>query len=165
MELDFQKADAVAQGMQFAHNAPQRIQAGICYILQYNTNGGNACLPLDRLRPTACKYLQVNEAEFEIAYAAALEDHTLYVYEKNGRDFVYLEDYYIAERYIADRIGVIQDFSAPEDQEDLPKNDRCTAAGTGHAVCGVAAKSHCHCPFPQHYDPHRRPLYRVKLPR
>ena len=61
VELDFQKADAVAQGMQFAHNAPQRIQAGICYILQYNTNGGNACLPLDRLRPTACKYLQVNE--------------------------------------------------------------------------------------------------------
>ena len=42
VELDFQKADAVAQGMQFAHNAPQRIQAGICYILQYNTNGGNA---------------------------------------------------------------------------------------------------------------------------
>ena len=120
-ELDFQKADAVAQGMQFAHNAPQRIQAGICYILQYNTNGGNACLPLDRLRPTACKYLQVNEAEFEIAYAAALEDHTLYVYEKNGRDFVYLEDYYIAERYIADRIGVIQDFSAPEDQEIFEK--------------------------------------------
>ena len=71
VELDFQKAGAVAQGMQFAHNAPQRIQAGICYILQYNTNGGNACLPLDRLRPTACKYLQVNEAEFEIAYAAA----------------------------------------------------------------------------------------------
>ena len=121
VELDFQKADAVAQGMQFAHNAPQRIQAGICYILQYNTNGGNACLPLDRLRSTACKYLQVNEAEFEIAYAAALEDHTLYVYEKNGRDFVYLEDYYIAERYIADRIGVIQDFSAPEDQEIFEK--------------------------------------------
>ena len=121
VELDFQKADAVAQGMQFAHNAPQRIQAGICYILQYNTNGGNACLPLDRLRPTACKYLQVNEAEFEIAYAAALEDRTLYVYEKNGRDFVYLEDYYIAERYIADRIGVIQDFSAPEDQEIFEK--------------------------------------------
>ena len=121
VELDFQKADAVAQGMQFAHNAPQRIQAGICYILQYNTNGGNACLPLDRLRPTACKYLQVNEAEFEIAYAAALEDHTLYVYEKNGRDFVYLEDYYIAERYIADRIGVVQDFSAPEDQEIFEK--------------------------------------------
>ena len=96
VELDFQKADAVAQGMQFAHNAPQRIQAGICYILQYNTNGGNACLPLDRLRPTACKYLQVNEAEFEIAYAAALEDHTLYVYEKNGRDFVYLEDYCVS---------------------------------------------------------------------
>lgn len=65
--------------------------------------------------------MQVNEAEFEIAYAAALEDHTLYVYEKNGRDFVYLEDYYIAERYIADRIGVIQDFSAPEDQEIFEK--------------------------------------------
>ena len=29
VELDFLKADAVAQGMQFAQNAPQRVQAGI----------------------------------------------------------------------------------------------------------------------------------------
>ncbi len=115
VELDFQKADAVAMGMDFAAGSPQRVQAGIVYILQYNANSGNACLPLDRLRPKACAYLKVNEADFEVAYAAALEEHTIYVYEKNGRDFVYLEDYYIAERYIADRIGVIQDFSAPED--------------------------------------------------
>ena len=88
VELDFLKADAVAQGMQFAQNAPQRVQAGIIYILQYNTNNGNSCLPLDRLRPKACAYLKVNEADFEIAYAGALDEHTLCVYEKNGRDSV-----------------------------------------------------------------------------
>ncbi|WP_449073425.1 SF1B family DNA helicase RecD2 [Ruminococcus sp.] len=121
VELDFLKADAVAQGMQFAQNAPQRVQAGIIYILQYNTNNGNSCLPLDRLRPKACAYLKVNEADFEIAYAGALDEHTLCVYEKNGRDYVYLEDYYIAEHYIADRIGVIQDFSAPEDNSEFEK--------------------------------------------
>ena len=121
VELDFLKADAVAQGMQFAQNAPQRVQAGIIYILQYNTNNGNSCLPLDRLRPKACAYLKVNEADFEIAYAGALDEHTLCVYEKNGRDYVYLEDYYIAEHYIADRIGVIQDFSAPEDNSEFER--------------------------------------------
>lgn len=51
----------------------------------------------------------------------ALDEHTLCVYEKNGRDYVYLEDYYIAEHYIADRIGVIQDFSAPEDNSEFEK--------------------------------------------
>ena len=60
VELDFLKADAVAQGMQFAQNAPQRVQAGIIYILQYNTNNGNSCLRLSesqrgRFRDRLCR--------------------------------------------------------------------------------------------------------------
>lgn len=118
IELDFQKADAVAMGMHFARNAPQRIQAGMVYILNYNAGSGYTCLPLDRLKPKTCEYLQVSEEEFDKTYLDALQEQTIYVYEKNGRDFVYLEDYYIAERYIADRVGVIMDFSAKEDTID-----------------------------------------------
>lgn len=62
--------------MQFAQNAPQRVQAGIIYILQYNTNNGNSCLPLVGCAE-ACAYLKVNEADFEVAYAGALDEHTL----------------------------------------------------------------------------------------
>lgn len=119
VDLEFQKADAVARGMHFSAAAPQRIQAGMVYILSYNANSGYTCLPLDRLRPKVCDYLQIGEADFDHTYTQALDEHTIYAYEKSGRVFVYLEDYYIAERYIADRIGVIQDFSAPDNQTNF----------------------------------------------
>lgn len=121
IDLDFQKADSVAHGMHFSASAPQRIQAGVIYLLQYNANAGYTCLPLDRLRPKVCTYLKVSEADFNATYAQALDEHVIYVYEKAGRPFVYLEDYYIAERYIADRVGVIQNFSAPENRSDFEK--------------------------------------------
>lgn len=119
IDLDFLKADAVANGMHFSHDAPQRIQAGIVYILTFNASAGYTCLPLDRLRPKVCTYLKIADADFEAPFAAALEEKIIYLYEKAGRAFVYLEDYYIAESYIADRVGVIQDFSAPEDRTDF----------------------------------------------
>lgn len=119
VDLEFEKADAVASGMHFAHDAPQRVQAGMLHVLQYNASSGYTCLPLDRLQPKMCSYLKIDAACFEQAFRMALEEQTICVYEKRGREFVYLQDYYIAERYIADRIGVIRDFSAPEDRTDL----------------------------------------------
>ena len=38
-------------------------------------------------------------------------------YIKNDRGFIYLDDYYCAESYIAGRIGVIQAFSSPDDYD------------------------------------------------
>lgn len=119
IDLEFQKADAVAHGMHFSASAPQRVQAGIVFLLQFNANSGYTCLPLDRLRPKVCSYLKIEAVDFDAAYARALDEHMLYVYEKEGRPFVCLEDYYIAERYIADRVGVIMDFSAAEDRTDF----------------------------------------------
>ena len=43
------------------------------------------------------------------------EEQKIFEYIKNDRGFVYLDDYYYAESYIAGRIGVMQAFSSPED--------------------------------------------------
>ena len=118
IDLEFQKADAMAQGMDFSPSCRQRIQAGMVYILNYNANSGYTCLPLDKLREKVSAYLQIAVADFDAAYAELLDEHDIYAYDKGGRTFVYLEDYYIAEQYIADRVGVILDFSAPETRED-----------------------------------------------
>lgn len=83
-------------------------------------------MPLDRLQPKVCEYLQVSESEFLAAYQAAQKEGNLVSYQKETREFVYLPAYYEAEQYIADRIGVLRDFSAPEDQEiylDLIKRE------------------------------------------
>ena len=104
--------------MDFSPSCRQRIQAGMVYILNYNANSGYTCLPLDKLREKVSAYLQIAVADFDAAYAELLDEHDIYAYDKGGRTFVYLEDYYIAEQYIADRVGVILDFSAPETRED-----------------------------------------------
>ena len=94
--------------------------------MEHNTHNGYTCLPLDRLQPKVCEYLQVSESEFLAAYQAAQKEGNLVSYQKETREFVYLPAYYEAEQYIADRIGVLRDFSAPEDQEiylDLIKRE------------------------------------------
>lgn len=126
IELPFEKAELLADDLKVPKNAEQRILAGTCYILEHNTHNGYTCLPLDRLQPKVCEYLQVSESEFLAAYQAAQKEGNLVSYQKETREFVYLPAYYEAEQYIADRIGVLRDFSAPEDQEiylDLIKRE------------------------------------------
>ena len=126
IELPFEKAEILADDLKVPKNAEQRILAGTCYILEHNTHNGYTCLPLDRLQPKVCEYLQVSESEFLSAYQAAQKEGNLVSYQKGTREFVYLPAYYEAEQYIADRIGVLRDFSAPEDQEiylDLIKRE------------------------------------------
>jgi exodeoxyribonuclease V alpha subunit len=118
IDVDFSRADSMAQGMDFGSTAPQRVQAGMLYILQFNANAGNTCLPLDRLKEKVCSYLKIGEDDFTAGYHRALDELLVYPYEKNGRLHLALADYFIAEQYIADRVGVILDFSAKEEKED-----------------------------------------------
>ncbi len=117
VELPFEKAEVLANAMQIPKTAVQRIVAGTRYILEHNAHNGYTCLPLDRLQPKVCEYLQVTEEDFTVAYEAAQKDDWLVAYQKGERTFVYLPEYYRAERYIADRICVLRDFTAPEDND------------------------------------------------
>ena len=84
------------------------------HILRHNLTLGHTCLPLDRLADTAMKFLEVSETAFYNAYQAQRRDGTIVEYIKSGsaREFVYLKEYYDAERFITDRIGVMRDFGA-----------------------------------------------------
>ena len=46
-----------------------------------------------------------------------MEEQKIYEYIKNDRGFIYLDDYYCAECYIAGRMGVIQAFASPDDYD------------------------------------------------
>lgn len=115
IELPFEKAEAMAESLQLSKTSVQRIVAGTCHILRHNTNNGYTCLPLDRLQPKVCDYLHITEDDFVTAYEQAQEENDLIAYQKADRTFVYLPEYYQAERYIADRIRIQRDFMALED--------------------------------------------------
>lgn len=115
IELDFRKADEIAHDLHIDKNSDKRVIAGIHYILKANSALGHSCLPLDVLVTKATNALNVSESNFYSSYNAALDDDELFEYIKNEREYVYLPDYYYAEKFIADRIRILRDFTSPED--------------------------------------------------
>ena len=115
--LSFKKAEEVAGEMNIPSDSHKRIEAGFIYLLSENANAGHSCIPIDVFEKLACTYLKITQADFYEVYNELMEEQKIYEYIKNDRGFIYLDDYYCAESYIAGRIGVIQAFSSPDDYD------------------------------------------------
>ncbi|MGN0613733.1 MAG: helix-hairpin-helix domain-containing protein, partial [Porcipelethomonas sp.] len=115
--LSFKRAEALAKEMDISPDSHNRIEAGFIYILKENANAGHSCLPIDVFERLAKNYLQISETDFYNVYNEMIDEQKIYEYIKNERGFVYLDDYFCAESYIAGRIGVMQAFSSPEDYD------------------------------------------------
>ncbi|MBR6761652.1 MAG: ATP-dependent RecD-like DNA helicase [Oscillospiraceae bacterium] len=115
LELEFRRAELIARDMGISDSDPKRLKAGFCWILQNNANEGHTCLPLDQFKMAAMRVLELSEEEFAAGYRICLQDDTLIQYQKKDRPFVYLEEYYHAEDFIAARISAMLSFSPPED--------------------------------------------------
>ncbi len=115
--LSFKKAEIVAREMDVKPNSKNRIEAGSTFILSENANAGHSCLPIDVYENLACKYLQITQVDFYDVYNEMIEEEKIHEYIKNDRGFIYLDDYYTAESYIAGRIGIMQAFSSPSDYD------------------------------------------------
>ena len=110
--LGFPQVEAFAKQLHIPPDSGYRIEAGILHILRHNLTLGHTCLPLDRLASAAMQFLGIGEGAFYDSYQALRRDEAVYEYIKTGsaREFVYLREYYDAERFITDRIGVMRDF-------------------------------------------------------
>ncbi len=107
IELEFDKAEAMAVKIGYPMNNEGRIKAGIIHILVNNTYSGHTCLPYDRLKSTALKLLEIEGNLFDECVEKECKDDNLVIYEKENRKFVYLADYYTAEQYITGRLAVM----------------------------------------------------------
>ena len=110
--MSFKSVESYAHDLHIPRDSQCRVGAGILHLLRHNLTGGHTCLPLDRLCPAAIQFLAINETAFYEAYNNELKEETIVEYKKSDseREFVYLKEYYDAERYITDRIGVMRDF-------------------------------------------------------
>lgn len=108
IELPFEKAEEMARELKISSEDKNRISAGISCVLSGNLSQGHTCLPLDRLKVTTCKVLKINEQQFNEVLTQEIEDDNLIKYNKKGRDFIYMRQYYLAESYIAKRFSVMR---------------------------------------------------------
>lgn len=110
IELEFEKAENIALSLELPKDNPSRVKAGISHILFQNTFSGHTCLPADKLKTLSAALLEVGNELLDECINEECEENNLYVYTKDGRDFVYLYDYYKAESYIAGRLNVLNSF-------------------------------------------------------
>lgn len=114
IEVEFGKADLIAEELKIPKNADSRIIAGIQYVLRAFAMRGNSCMLIEHLLKVVSERLGISDNEFYNAYNAALDDNELFNYICKDEEFVLLPDYYYAEKFISDRIHILKDFSSPE---------------------------------------------------
>lgn len=103
LEMDFEQADRLAGHFDIDADSDCRVEAGVQYILRFNSRAGHLCLPRAKLLALTSDYLQVPSARVDAAVELLLEDRTLTAYG----EFIYLSDLYAAESYIAQRVGLM----------------------------------------------------------
>ncbi|MDD2955097.1 MAG: ATP-dependent RecD-like DNA helicase [Oscillospiraceae bacterium] len=110
--LGFERADAIAMSLGFAPEDSRRARAGILYVIRHNLSNGHTCLPQEALLKAAVNLLKTDgwdpdpdRIQGEAEMLAREEE--LIAREVDGRDFLFLPEYYQAERFIAQRIGLM----------------------------------------------------------
>ena len=109
--IGFRTADRIAEKAGVARNSPERILAGIRYVLEEAAGEGHVYLPKEELFSRVCCLLQI-EIDYLEPYLMEMQMKQQAVVRKKGEgEAVYLESYYRMERYIAVKLLTLQSFS------------------------------------------------------
>ncbi len=108
--FSFDRAQDIAEYYGMAKNDRYRLEAGIEWVLRHNmANSGHTCLPEEKMLSVAGMLLECDTEEIETAYYNLCDAFRLTTKEIDGRNFVFLPEYYDAEKYISARVAVMCD--------------------------------------------------------
>jgi len=101
--IGFMKADGIAKGLGIEAADPSRIQAGILYVLEYATyKEGHSFLPYDVLIDKSREILNVDRSSISFQISSLpLKEIVIF------KDRVYLKELYDAEKFVANKIGLM----------------------------------------------------------
>lgn len=116
--IGFERADEMAKSLGCAANSPFRIRSGLRYALSYNaTRNGHVFIPADKLVVLTAHLLELEEEKVREILDAGVNEIRLIRY--GGIDCAYLEDYYQAEKYIAQKLTLLDEVSPPVGIDDI----------------------------------------------
>ena len=101
----FGAADALARELGIADFDPNRIRAGIQYVLHHNERNGHCFIPIDQLTAGAARQLGLEPEETMEQVLELAEEGGLVREQIAGKDACYLPDMYRAETETAARLG------------------------------------------------------------
>ena len=105
--IGFKMADKIAASSGFSIDSPERIKAGIKYILNQSAGEGNVYLPADELRRKTSEILGVDEIMVDSALKELQIDHQIWQDRKDTDENsarVYLNIFYYAEVSVAKKL-------------------------------------------------------------
>lgn len=122
MAIAFAQADALALDLGFAGDHPQRVEAGIAYVLRHNLDNGHTFLPHGKLLQAAGALLGLADADIlEDGLAVLLERGTVTQDTVAGEDGIYLTQLWESETHVAERIAAMSqnELYPPENLEEI----------------------------------------------
>ncbi len=103
--IGFKTADVLAQKMGVGRDSPQRLEAGIEYLLSQLSNEGHVCYPLDLFIPEVEKVLEAEPQQINERLAALHQEDRIELKDLldggKKRRFIWLKALYVAEMGIA----------------------------------------------------------------
>ncbi|WP_283606360.1 SF1B family DNA helicase RecD2 [Faecalispora anaeroviscerum] len=112
IDIDFGRADLIAESTSVEQDDFSRLRAGLHYVLRHNTNNGHTCLPADKLIPAAARMLGVEPELVSSVLNELKEEHVLIPQLLGEREFLFLPRYYQSEVYCAGRLLMLLRYPA-----------------------------------------------------
>lgn len=103
--IGFKTADQIALAYGMDRQDPQRLSAGLTYVLRTMTQNGHVCIPDTELVQRAAFILQADALGLHDILREAIEVGQLCTADFEGTLYVYTPEAYEEEEYIAGRIG------------------------------------------------------------
>ena len=112
--ISFERAENIESELEKKPLPDFRISEGILHVMRYNSaNRGHTCIPRDKLLKPSADLLEVTQDEIDIAIDKLVSTAQLKACEIDGKEFVFLPSAYLAEKKIAERIGIVAGFPPP----------------------------------------------------
>ena len=112
--IGFEQAENIESKLEKKPLPDFRIREGILHVMRYNSaNRGHTCIPREKLLKPCADLLEVTQDEIDISIDKLISTAHLKSCEMDGKDFIFLPSAYLAEKKIAERIGIVAAFPPP----------------------------------------------------
>ncbi len=111
LHIGFERADQLCMALHGDKLDPNRLEAGVTYILRHNTQNGHTCLPRDKVEQAAARLLDVPPDTAEHTVSRMVEGLLLRQETIGDRLFLFLPRLHEAESFIAVRLGLMSGIS------------------------------------------------------
>lgn len=106
--VGFLTADRIAQKMGMEKDAPARLEAGLTYVLQQQSEEGQVCLPEEDLLQAASRQLEVDAFQLQPTLKDLIQRKQLRTQkDEAGKIYIFLPYLDLSEEGISQRIGTL----------------------------------------------------------